>query len=299
MRSFRSLLYAAGNQPKQMEEAASSGADALIFDLEDRVPMDQKDEARSITREYIERLRKEFVIYVRVNSLGSGMLRDDLEAVAGEGLEGIRIPKVDSPETVKKVDTLLDEFEQANGLPLGGIKLCIGLETARSVYLAYEILSASRRISSVALGLGRGGDLETDMGYLWSEERAEVLYVRSKVLLAARAAGIPIPMDGGYSTGRPYDHSRDEAGLIRDAQLGRSLGYRAKICFHPDHVEHINRIFAPTTKEIDYSRRVLEVFEAAVTRGSTSTIVEGKLIDDMQVANARRILSWAKSIVRE
>jgi len=237
--------------------------------------------------------------YVRVNSLGSGMLPDDLEAVAVDGLEGIRIPKVDSPETVKKVDALLDEFEQANELPPGGIKLCIGLETARSVYLAYEILSASSRISSVALGLGRGGDLETDMGYLWSEERAEVLYVRSKVLLAARAAGIPIPMDGGYSTGRPYDRSRDEAGLIRDAQLGRSLGYRAKICFHPDHVEHINRIFAPTTKEIDYSRRVLEVFEAAVTWGSTSTIVDGKLIDDVQVANARRILSWAKSIVRE
>ncbi|MFC1798339.1 HpcH/HpaI aldolase/citrate lyase family protein [Thermodesulfobacteriota bacterium] len=296
MRIFRSFLYAAGNQPKQMEKAASSGADALIFDLEDKVPIDQKGVARSITREYIGRLSKKCVIYVRVNSLESGMLLDDLKAVAIDGLEGIRIPKVDSPETVKAVAALLGEVEQAHGLPPGSINLCIGLESARGVHLAYEIFSASSRISTASLGLAKGGDLETDIGYLWSEERTEVLYVRSKVLLAARIAGIPIPMDGGYSTGQSYERSRDEAGLIRDAQLGRSLGYRAKVCLYPGHVEHINQIFTPTTKEIDYSRRVLEAFEAAVTQNSPSTSVDGKLIDDTQVANARKILFWAKGI---
>ena len=119
MRYFRSLLYAPGDQPRLIEEAACSGADALIVDLEDRVPMDRKTEARSITRGYIERLGKNSVIYVRVNSLASGMLREDLEAVIVDGLEGIRIPKVESPETVKAVDIVLSEVERAHGLPPG------------------------------------------------------------------------------------------------------------------------------------------------------------------------------------
>ena len=294
MKSFRSLLYAPGDQPRLIEEAASSGTDALIFDLEDRVPMDRKAEARSITREYIERLKTNSVIYVRVNSLASGMLREDLEAVAIDGLEGIRIPKVDSPETVKAVDAVVSEVERAHGLPPGRIQFCLGLESARAVYLAYELCSASGRVSSLAAGLGKGGDLQTDMAYLWSEEGAETLYIRSKVVLAARAAGIPIPLDGVYGTWRAYDPSREEAGLIRSAELGRQLGYRAKICVFPSQVEHINRIFVPTLKEINYSRRVLDAYEAALARGVATASVDGTLIDDTQAANARRILSWAR-----
>ena len=278
-----------------IEEAAASAADALIFDLEDRVPMDRKGEARSIIPEYIERLKKNKVIYVRVNSLASGMLREDLEAVMVDGLEGIRIPKVDSPETVKAVDTVVSEVESTHGLPPGKIQFCLGLESARAVYLAYEMCSASRRVSSLAPGTGKGGDLQTDMAYLWSEEGTETFYIRSKVVLAARAAGIPIPLDGAYGTSRSYDPSREEAALIRSAQLGRQLGYRAKICLHASQAEHINRIFVPTPKEIDFSRRVVDAYEAAMARGSATASVDGTLIDDTQATDARRILSWAES----
>lgn len=295
MRMFRSLLYAPGNQRGTIEEVAASGADAIILDLEDKVPMDRKAEARSNIREYIERLKKDVVIYVRVNSLDSGMLREDLEAVAIDGLEGIRIPKVDSPETVKAVDAVVSEVERAHGLPPGGIQFCLGLESARAIYQAYELCSASGRVSSLAAGLGKGGDLQTDMAYLWTEQGTETLYIRSKVVLAARAAGIPIPLDGGYGTSRAYDPAREEAALIQSAKLGRQLGYRAKICFHASQVEHINRIFVPTQKEIDYSRRVMDAYEAATARGSATASVDGVLIDDMQAANARSILSWAKN----
>lgn len=296
MKLFRSLLYAPGNQPKLIEAAAGAGADALLFDLEDRVPVERKAEARLIAREYIEKLKKDNVIYVRVNSLGSGMLRDDLEAVAVDGLEGIRVPKVDSPETVKAVDAVVSEVERSHGLPSGSIQLCIGLESARAVYHAYELCLASGRVSSLAAGLGKGGDLQTDMAYLWSEEGTEALYIRSKVVLAARAAGIPIPLDGGYGSSKTYDPSRDEAGLIRSARLGRQLGYRAKICFVPSQVERVNRVFVPTPNEIDHSRRVLDAYEAAAKQGSAAAGVNGKPIDLTQVANARKILSWAQGM---
>ena len=298
MRMFRSLLYAPGHQRSMIEDAAASRADALLLDLEDRVPMDRKAEARSITREYIGKLGKDRVIYVRVNSHASGMLREDLEAVAVEGLEAIRIPKVDSPESVQAMHAVVSEVERNHGLPAGRIRFCLGLESARAVYLAYEMCLASSRVSSIAAGLGRGGDLQTDMAYLWTEQGTETLYIRSKVVLAARAAGIPIPLDGGYGTSRAYDPAREEAALIRSAELGRQLGYRAKICFHPAQVEHINRIFVPTPKEIDHSRRVLEAHAAAKARGSAAASLDGVPIDDAQLDNARRILSWAEDTVQ-
>lgn len=289
------MLSAPGDRREVIENAAAAGADALLLDLEDRVPGDRKVEARSIVREYIEKLSRNTVMYVRVNALTSGMLRDDLEAIAVAGLDGIRIPKVDSPETVKAVDSLLTEFEQTHGLTAGSIQICVGVESARAVYCAYDLCAASRRVSSLAAGLGKGGDLQSDMAYLWTEEGTETLYIRSKLVLAARAAGILIPLDGGYGAARTYDPSRDDPGLIRSAQLGRQLGYRAKICFHPSQVPHVNRIFVPTPKEIDQSRRVIAAVEAAKGRGTALGYVNGILIDDTRMANARRILSWAQN----
>ncbi len=296
MKILRSLLYSPGNRPKLMEKGPGFGADALIFDLEDRVPRDQKAEARAIARAYIEKLKGKFAIFVRVNGLHSGMIRDDLEAVAIDGLAGIAIPKVESPEMVRAVDALLGEVERARGLPTGSMEISVGLESARAVHFAYEICSASARVSAVGAGLGKGGDLETDVGYLWSKEGMETLYIRSKVLLAARAAGVQNPLDGAYSNARSYNPSSDEAGLIRSAMIGRQLGYRAKKCIHPSQVEPVNRIFMPTQREIDYYSRVLEAFEAAVAQGSAATSVEGKLVDYAQAANARKVLSWAEGI---
>jgi citrate lyase subunit beta / citryl-CoA lyase len=217
-------------------------------------------------RASIERLRNDKVMYVRVNSVDSGMLRDDLEAVVVNGLEGIRVPKVDTPDSVKAVDALLGEVERSHGLPAGRIQLCLGLESARAVHFSYELCLASSRVSSLAPGLGKGGDLQTDMAYVWSEQGTETLYIRSKVVLSARAAGIPLPLDGGYGTWRAYDPAREEAALIRSAELGRQLGYRAKICFHPGQAAHINRIFVPTAAEIAESLRIIEAGPAAVGR---------------------------------
>ncbi len=288
MRIFRSMLSAPGHQRDTIAEAAACGADALLLDLEDRVPAERKAEAREVARHSIEALSAKTVMYVRVNPLASGMTREDLDAIAVPGLDGIRVPKVDSPETVKAVDSLLTEVERAHGLKSGSIQICIGVESARAVYLAYDLCRASPRVSSLAAGLGKGGDLQKDMAYIWSEDGAETLYIRSKLVLAARAAAIPIPLDGGYGAARSYDPARDDPGLIRHAQMGRQLGYRAKICFHPSQVPHVNRIFVPTPQEIESSRRLAERFDGQHTGGIA-------IAEDEQLANARRVLAWAQT----
>lgn len=241
---FRSLLYAPGHRNDLIEAAAQSPADALILDLEDQVPADLKPHARLIVARTVEKLGNRVIMYARINAVDSGVARDDLATIAVPGLAGVRIPKIESADAVRRADELLAEAEQANGLDAGSVAISLGLESAHAVRMAYELCLASRRIVSAGPGLGHGGDLQQDIGYLPSSSGIETLYIRSKVVLDVRAAGIPIPLDGGYGSYRSYDASVDEAGLIRSATVGRQLGYRAKTCFHPAQVEHVNRIFA-------------------------------------------------------
>lgn len=241
---FRSLLYAPGHRTDLIEAAAQSPADALILDLEDQVPADRKIHARLVVARAVEELGQQVVMYARINAIASGLARDDLAAIAVPGLAGVRIPKIDSADAVRQADELLAEAEQTNGLDAGSVAISLGLESAHAVRMAYELCRASRRIISAGPGLGHGGDLQRDIGYLPSSTGVETLYLRSKVVLDVRAAGVPIPLDGGYGTYRSYDPSMDEAALIHSAAVGRQLGYRAKTCFHPAQVEHVNRIFA-------------------------------------------------------
>src|SRR5574340_1639062 len=137
MKILRSLLYSPGNRPKLMEKGPNSGADALIFDLEDTVPLDQKAESRRIVPEYIAKFGKDCLIYVRVNALETGMLPDDLDAVVMDGLAGVMVPKTDSVEAVRSVDAMISDAEQARGLPTGKVEIGTSLETARGVHFAY------------------------------------------------------------------------------------------------------------------------------------------------------------------
>lgn len=245
LRSFRSLLYAVGDDAETMADAAASDADAIIFDLEDRVPPSRKVEARSLVRESIDRLGNGRIVYVRVNSIDSGLMAEDLEAVACAELDGIRIPKVESVEDVRAADRLLAEAESRAGLREGSLRISIGLESAIAVRRTFELCTATSRVASVGPGLGRGGDLERDVGYQWDGSSDEVLYIRSKVVLDARAAGVAIPLDGAYGTYRDYDSSKEEEAFLRSARTGRRLGYRAKTCFHAAQASLINAIFNP------------------------------------------------------
>lgn len=286
----RSLLIMPANRADMLAKSPTYGADALIFDLEDSVPVAEKPKARVLAREYIGKLKAENVIYVRVNALATGMLREDLDAIAVDGVAGIRLPKAESADEIRTADAMLAEFEKQRGLAPGSIKITPSLESARGVWFAYEIVSASPRVRSVACGTAQDGDLQTDLGYTWTAEGNEVLYLRSRVLLAARAAGVEHVIDGAYS------NVRDPEGLRVCCEAARKLGYRGKSAIHPNQIATLNRVFAPSAQELDYYRRVIEAFDAAVARGSAATTVDGKLVDYAMVGMAKRVLAWAQSL---
>ena len=286
----RSLLIMPANRADMLAKAPSYGADALVFDLEDSVPVAEKPKARALAREFIGKHGGATTIYARVNALQTGMLEDDLEAIAVPGLSDIRVPKSESAEALRTVDALLTALERKRGLPLGSIGICPSFESAKGVWFAYEIASSTPRIRSVMCGTAEDGDLQTDLGYTWTAEGLEKLYVRSRVALAARAAGVEHVLDGAYS------NVRDPEGLRIDCEAARKLGYRGRSVVHPGQIATVNRIFKPTEQELDYYRRVIEGFDAAVARGSAATTVDGKLVDYAMVGMAKRVLAWAASV---
>jgi len=286
----RSLLIMPANRPDMLAKAPSYGADALVFDIEDSVPVSEKPKARALTRQFIGRHKDKAVIYARVNAPHTGMLEEDLDAITADGLVGIRLPKTESADAVRTVDKLLGALEAKRGLPHGSIAINPSLESAKGVWFAYEILSASPRISSVTAGTAQDGDLQTDLGYTWTAGGNELLYVRSRILLAARAAGIEHILDGSHA------NIRDPEGLRIDCEAARALGYRGKSVIHPNQIETVNNVFMPTNEEIDYYRRVINEFDAAVARGSAATTVDGKLVDYAMAGMAKRVIAWAEGM---
>lgn len=290
MKPLRSLLNVPGDRPEMLAKAPGYGADALILDLEDAVSTGRKAEARRLVREAIDGWSgapAAPVTYVRVNALETGLLEEDLATIVGPGVEGIQLPKVHDVATLVAVDRLLAEREAAAGIPVGAIEVLVSLESARGVLFAFEILSAVPRVGSVMVGTAQDADLQGDVGFVTTDEGLESLYIRSKVVLAARAAGIANPIDGVFA-----DH-RDSVGLERAARRARELGYRGKKLIHPAQIEVVHRVFSPTAGELEHHRRVLEAFESAVAAGRGTAVVDGRMVDIAMAETARRILDRA------
>jgi citrate lyase subunit beta/citryl-CoA lyase len=272
-----------------LEKGPTTGADALLVDLEDAVPVSEKEAARAGVRDYLATLDG-LPAFVRINAASTGEARADLEAVVAPGLDGVFLPKVDSPDDVRRVAGWLDELEPEAGLAGRKVEVICMLETALGVMRAYEIATASRRVASLCFASGENGDFQADLGCDWSVEGTEMLYARSKVVLDARAAGIEHPLDGVFVDVDNVD------GLVADSTLSKRLGYRGRTIIHPKHVEHVNRIYAPTADEVAYYEGLLRAFEAALAEGRASVTYQGKMIDYAMAARARRVLGLAKSI---
>jgi citrate lyase subunit beta/citryl-CoA lyase len=286
----RSLLSVPGNQETLLTKAPGYGADALIADLEDSVPVDRKDEGREITANFIATGIGGTLAYVRVNPIESGMLDDDLAAIVGPGLAGIQHPKTDSPETIVAIDNKLAALEAERDMPLGSVELIVSIESVAGVIRCFEILSAADRVGSCVVGIAENGDLHRDVGYDHTAAGMESLYIRSKVVLDARHAGITNALDGVYSN--ISDMDAYEAEALR----ARQLGYRGKKVIHPKQIEPANRIFQPTSQEIHFQSRVLAALEAAEREGSAATTVDGRMVDIAMAVNARRVLAWASRV---
>lgn len=288
MKPYRSFLFVPGNRPRMLAKAPTTGADALILDLEDSVPEDAKPEARAMVAELLPAIGAP-AAFVRINSPSSGHAKADLDAIVGSGLSGVFVPKVESVAEVRQLDGWIGELEGRRELS-GPIAMICMIETAASLRQAYEIATAAERVASLCCSSAEAGDLQTDLGCGWSLEGTAMLYARSKIVADSRAAGIEHPIDGVYARIRDID------GLARDTELSQHLGYKGRAVIHPDHISTVNRIYSPTAETIAYCRGLVKAMEVALAEGRAAAAYEGKMIDYAMEKWARRILAQAEQL---
>lgn len=260
MRMPRSWLFAPGSNEKLLGKVFDAGADVVLLDLEDAVPPQLKDRARDLVAE----VAADRGCWVRVNRPGTIECERDLAKLGGVPL-GLRLPKVETPTEVAWV------AERAPGLPLD-----CSIESARGVLAAFEI---ANQPACVCLSYG-GVDLAADLGIAGGEE--ETLFVRSYLVVAARAAGKPPPSDGVHIL------IDDDEGLRRSAETARRLGFFGKSAIHPRQVPVINSVFSPSETERAWAIRVLSAFEAS--DGAATTLADGEFVDKAVAERASQLL---------
>jgi len=269
---LRSLLFAPGNQPRKLAKVATFGADAIVLDLEDAVAVGQKEGARETIRAALPTYR-DTVVMVRVNALSTGLCQADLEVVTCPSLHAVILPKVDEPRILNEVDEHLAALEAREGLPIGTIRLFPSIEAALGIVRVEEIaLQAPPRVHTLIFGLA---DFTTELGVDLTRDATELLYARSRVVVAARAAGLAQPIDGPYLL-----DLRDREGLIEDSFRARRLGFQGRVVVYPPQVEPTNFAYSfIPPDEVELARKIVQGFEEAEAAGSASIQVEGKFVD--------------------
>jgi citrate lyase subunit beta/citryl-CoA lyase len=292
VKPVRTALFAPGIKERVMTKALESGADAVILDLEDSVPVASKAEARALVAKSIDAAAGSLsrpLIYVRVNGAATGLLTDDLNAVVRPGLDAILLSKAENVEDVQKTAAALERNESQCGMKQGSAEIILQIENALGVYNCFNLIKASPRVAATCFGSARDGDLQTDLGCSWSIEGTELLYARSKVLLDTRAAGGHIhPLDGVFSD------LNDETGLIADSRLSARLGYIGRTVIHPKQIAPVKGAYAVPEVEVAYYQKVVVEFAAAEKAGTAAIAVDGKLVDYAMAQRARRVLELAK-----
>jgi citrate lyase subunit beta / citryl-CoA lyase len=265
------VLFAPGSEPRKLARLPTFGASAIVLDLEDAVAEDRKTEARAITAEAVAGYDVSAPVLVRVNGETTGRMADDIEAVVVPGVDGVLIPKVESPELLVTVDRAIAAAERRHGLPEGSIGVFALIETGVGLSRCDQVLDGAPRVVTAFLGLG---DLTTDLGIDLSPDRSEVLYARSRIVVAARAAGLVKPIDG------PYLDLGDEAGLVADTERSRRLGFQGRVIVYPPQVAPANRAYgllAP--EEAERLQRLIDAFEQAEREGIASLRHDGEFVD--------------------
>jgi citrate lyase beta subunit len=286
VKTWRSLLYVPGIQERMLARAPSTGADGLILDLEASVPPAEKLQARAMVAKAIPQLAAATAadLFVRVNTLASGLIADEIKALAQPGLKGIVLPATESTADVQRVTGWLAQAEAAARLTPGTLVILVILETARGVLRAYDLLTASPRVAAMLFG---AEDFRESMGVPRSRDGLEVRHARAAVALAARAADL-VALDVVYTD------LEDEAGLVEETRQGRLLGYTGKQVIHPKQIPVVHRALAPTGSEIAWATRVVAEAERQAADSVGAFVLDGRMIDRPVIAQARQVLAWAE-----
>ena len=283
----RSMLFLPGNNPNMLINGNCLGADAVIFDLEDAVSPDEKDAARILVRNTMRYMDfRGCEIIVRINSIDTAYWQKDIDAILPYAPGLILLPKTGSAADVLAADEYITQMEEKLGLSQGTVGLMPLIETAMGVENAFAIASATKRVKALFLG---AEDLTADLQCKRTKESREIEYARTRLVVAARAAGVDV-----YDT--PFTDVNDDEGIVTDATLAKALGFTGKASISPRHVEVINTVFSPTAKEIDYAYEVLDAIEEAKRQGKGAIALHGKMIDAPIVARAQRTIDMAKAL---
>lgn len=293
MNPYRSMLFVPGHKSSWADKGVASGADAVILDLEDSVPVATKSDARGVVAETIDRLELEGVradVWVRPNAKSSGIQGDDLETVVRPGLAGLFLPKVLDAEELIRIDAVVSHLEEQRGMANNTVELIVSFETAESMSRCEELASATPRIASLLGATGPSADVGRALGFEFTPAGLETLYLRSRIVLAARAAGLHHPLTGVWQDLKNLD------GMRTFCLDNRQLGYRGMVCIHPSHIAVANEVFTPDPEVVDQYRRMIEAFRAAEAAGSAAVDFEGQHIDIAHVKTAEGVIALADAL---
>lgn len=285
-RMLRSFLFAPGANGRILSKAMDAGADAVVCDLEDSVPVADKAGARQAVAAAIAARAADAgcQLHVRVDRGADGYDEQDLDAVVVPGLAGLRLPKAAHADEVAAVAHLVGELERTRGMPAGAVGLHPTIESAEGVDRVRE-LAAAPRVVSLVFG---SADFLADIAAHGGDGRDATLLARSAMVLASRNAGIRAPVDGAY-TGLD-----DLAGLRESTRWARSLGFFGRSAIHPRQLAVIHDVFTPTPEEMRWARRVL----AAAQEGGGTAVVDAQFVDAPVLRRARDLLALVEGVHR-
>ncbi len=270
--ALRSLLFAPGNHGRRLERVGTFGSDAVVLDLEDAVADAEKSAARATTRAALPTYDDRTVVIVRVNGMTTGRAPEDVAAVVCADLDCIMVPKIEDPDELIELDRLVAAAERDAGIADGSIRVLALVETAKGLIRVEEIC---RRAPERVLTIGFGaGDFTTDLGIDMSLDGRELLYARSRIVVAARAAGLRPPIDG------PFLDLRNDEGLYADTLHSRQLGFQGRVVVYPPQLEHVLRAYSDLpAEEVALARAIVTAFEEAEAQGLASIQVDGRFVD--------------------
>jgi len=284
---FRSLLFIPGNNERFLKKSTSLHPDILCFDLEDSVPSNEKEAARRLVAAQLASQKEDKLspIYVRINSVDSGMIDGDLESVIGNELDGIVLPKIGTSKEVMQVIDKIHMIASKRKLT-PRIQIIPSIETAKGVVNANSIASAHEDVVALVFGVfDYLYDMDIDTEY---DESISYNYARSKIPVDAKAAGIDA-LDGIWQKVSDLD------GLAKDATVAKNLGYSGKTLIHPSHINPVHDIFRPTKKQIEWAKKVLASLQDSVEKGNPkgAILLDGKMIDAVHYKQAKAVLNAA------
>ena len=285
---LRSILFIPANKPKYADNVLTKRPrpDAIVIDLEDSIPPNEKEVARSLVGDLVGKLHAIYPTFIRVNGVDTKWFIDDVNAASIPGVAGLMIPKA-TQEAIRDVDRLVLSIERDSSLTPNGLKLIPIIETAAGVVSSYEVAISSPRIIALSFGIV---DYSTDLG-LAHPRRGPLTaqYARMKIANDAAAAGV-VAIDS------IYENFRDLDGFRRDCLLSRELGFRGRLVIHPSQVDITNDIYSPSEEEVRWAEDIVGAYEEATSRGLGAASVGGTMIDSAHYKIAKRILSEVEDI---